>query len=590
MDSSSQFAKALASARTFAGLSAQQLEKLYQFCSIKVFARGETVFVAGEPVDELAIVLSGRLCAQQKGQPVYDIGVRQAVEEDAFFSQRPARSTVSAIRETVCLALAWGDLLAAFRASPELFEASFAAHLPARSPFNPAPARPTRLVICPAGAKDQLDPHIKAALISGFEALGEIRLLSADSFGAGRPGGMTFDDPETAYWLQEQELAFDLTIIFADAADGEFATNSLEEADETLLVATAGDPDLAPLEKHALAARGAPNCRLVLPQELGIRPKHIAGWTTPRPCRSFQSIDFTSTVAVQRLCSNILGNGVAIAASSRGVYAAAILGAIQAFEAHGLPVDSFGAAGSAVLPMGLLAHGASAAEIERAFESLARPATWKRAARTDAGLFEPGPIDNALADNVPLGDIAMSERPFAAVSWSLSTGTAEVRSTGLLREAVRANLTPPGILPAVIAADGAILLSGEAEVAALLDATRTLSASPVFFLRAKPSAPDASKETRGFQRGPFRFAPFQAQSSAPIRLDAILAAAGSQVGAVDGDNHFAIPIPAGIGPLDWSEWATLRDLGFEWTLAELAKQALILSFAAMARGFCNYGL
>ncbi len=92
MESSSRFAKALASARTFAGLSAQQLEKLYQFCSLKVIARGETVFAAGEPVDELAIVLSGRLCARRKGQAAYGIGVEASRRRRRLFHPAPCAS------------------------------------------------------------------------------------------------------------------------------------------------------------------------------------------------------------------------------------------------------------------------------------------------------------------------------------------------------------------------------------------------------------------------------------------------------------------------------------------------------------------
>ena len=52
-----------------------------------------------------------------------------------------------------------------------------------------------------------------------------------------------------------------------------------------------------------------------------------------------------------------LGRGSAIAATSCGVYAAAILGALQAFEANDAPAVSLTAAGSAILPAGLLASG-----------------------------------------------------------------------------------------------------------------------------------------------------------------------------------------------------------------------------------------
>ena len=73
---------------------------------------------------------------------------------------------------------------------------------------------------------------------------------------------------------------------------------------------------------------------------------------------------------------------------SRGVHAAAILGALQAFEAAGESPVCLAAAGSAVLPAGLLACGASLAETEAVFRALANPQSWKRAVKADAGLFE----------------------------------------------------------------------------------------------------------------------------------------------------------------------------------------------------------
>ncbi|MGA8768756.1 MAG: hypothetical protein WB610_00005, partial [Rhodomicrobium sp.] len=37
---------------------------------------------------------------------------------------------------------------------------------------------------------------------------------------------------------------------------------------------------------------------------------------------------------------------------------------------------------------------------------------------------------------------------------------------------------------------------------------------------------------------------------------------------------FAIPIPAGVSPMDWQEWGRLRDAAFEWTSAELETRGL----------------
>src|ERR1700751_311710 len=104
--------KALASAQAFAGLSEPLLERLYSFCSLKVLANGEAATVARAPVDDLAIVLSGRLAAGDRSSK-RDIGPGEPVEELAYFSREEAGTTWTALRETVLLVLSWDDLVAA---------------------------------------------------------------------------------------------------------------------------------------------------------------------------------------------------------------------------------------------------------------------------------------------------------------------------------------------------------------------------------------------------------------------------------------------------------------------------------------------
>jgi hypothetical protein len=259
------------------------------------------------------------------------------------------------------------------------------------------------------------------------------------------------------------------------------------------------------------------------------------------------------------------------------VYAAAIMGAIQAFEARGLYADSLGAAGSAVLPLGLLGSGFTASSIESVFAGLANPALWRRAARVEAGLFEAAPVDRYLVERLPRFEIAMSRIPFAAVSRSLSRGDAEVLRTGRLHGAVRANLVPGGVLPPLIKDDGTILVSGENEIDALLDAVQRLTASPVFLLSAK-APPLGTSETPYrdvAQGGPFRLVPFHTPPSIDrrVRLETILAAAAGKLPSnMPAGFHFAIPIPEGITPLDWSAWELLRDAAFLWTAGELEQR------------------
>ena len=67
MDSSSSLIRFLAGVRQFSAMAPGQLTRLYGFTALKVLAKGEAGALAGEAVDELRIVVSGRLAEHGKG-------------------------------------------------------------------------------------------------------------------------------------------------------------------------------------------------------------------------------------------------------------------------------------------------------------------------------------------------------------------------------------------------------------------------------------------------------------------------------------------------------------------------------------------
>ena len=574
MDLSSRIIRFLAGVPQFSAMDAQQLTRLFGLTALKVLAKGEPAMVAGAALDDLRIVVSGRLAEHAKGPEAQEFGQGAALAAEAFFARRPASATLIALRETVLLTLSWADLTAAFRADPDLLETCFATFSRDRVTSS-SPVQPSRLVLCAAGAKGRLEAVMKDAFVAALESLADVRILRRESFGS-----LALDAPDTAHWLQEQELEFEVTIVVADGADATFAKDAIEEGDEIVFIASSGSPALSAFEQYALDRRGKNRCRLLIAKDKGIALKHAADWIAPRPYRSTQLVDFTAPKEAALMASALLGKGIAVAATSCGVYAAAILGALQAFEASGAPPSCLAAAGSAILPAGLLAGGASLAETEAAFRELAEPLPWKRAAKPETGLFEAAGIDAMLALALPECNIGLTERPFIAVSLSLSENAPRFHREGRLHSAVRAGLTPPGVLPPFISDDNDILVSGENEVEALVAAAGKLSASPLVFLY--PSVPALGSSHMSYRQlaGPsFRLAPFQGLFAPEkrLRLETVLGAVSSKTPSnlpAAASQCFAIPIPEGISPVDWAEWGRLRDTAFEWTTAEIITHGL----------------
>ena len=570
MEGSGPYIQLLAQIPAFAVFDDAQLQTLYCFCALKVLAKGEAASIAGAGVDELGIVVTGRIATREGA--AYEAGRGQAVEVAAFLTRTPARATAVALRETVLLTLGWEDLAAAFQASPDLIGTVLsrmgAEHLEA----DRARPVPGRIVICPAGAGASLDHRAKDALLAGLEGVAEIRVLTRQSFGAGMPGALALESPEIAHWLQEQELEFDLTLIVADATDLDFAAEAIEEADEVLFIAGGDDPGLSALERHALEARGAANCRLVFQKGEQAGPvKRAAEWMEPRRYGRAQAVDFASPAALQLMGAGLAGKGRTIAAASAGVYAAAILGALQALEEHGMPAVSLAAAGSAVLPAGLLACG-KLGTAHAMFEELANPMLWKRSSRPEAGLFDPVPLDNFLVGALQGLEIPAATRPFAAVSRSLSAGAAEVHRMGRLHGAVRAGIAPPGMLPPLIVEGGDILVSGENEAQALLRAAGSLGASPVLSIRTRQPPLGPCPMTYRNLTGSALFRAAQTIDKR-VLASTVLGAAGCSPASAAGARALVLPMPEGVSPMDWPQWAALRNMGYEWTLMELEAQA-----------------
>ncbi len=197
---------------------------------------------------------------------------------------------------------------------------------------------------------------------------------------------------------------------------------------------------------------------------------------------------------------------------------------------------------------------------------------WKRSSRPEAGLYDPVPLDNFLVGALQGLEIPAADRPFAAVSRSLSAGAAEVHRAGRLHGAVRAGIAPPGMLPPLILEGGDILVSGDNESGALLAAARSLSGSPVLSVYAEPPPLGLSPMSYRSLTGGALFRVTQGIDKR-VLAGTVLGASHIVRPRVHGARPFVLPVPEGIAPMDWPLWAALRDMAYEWTLRELEAQA-----------------
>lgn len=575
----------------------EQIDALRAYLHLTVLEGDEALHEEGQPVDCLTAVVSGRLATVGETAFLQEYGRGDWVGAQDFLTQQASRRPVIALRESVVLKLNRDDFPFALHACPALWQklmpgAGMAG--PANAPI--ARARPALLAVLKAGGDHQLPGALAEALSMAFESLGDIRFIRTSIFGGDMPGAISLDTAQAQHWLQEQELAFDLTIIPVDPENEASAMQLLKEADEILLILDEGAlPELAQSKfvQHAFQARGKSACRVVTLAPQTPQKSHSRVELPPlaAECRSYHRVVQGSADGFTPLARLMLGEAASVAAVSSGAHAAAISGALRALEDSGLRAGLAGAAGSATLPVSLFAAHAAQARVESIFEGLAQTmAHLKRHAfRADYSLFNPRPVDEYFVSTFPDVDIANLDMPLLIALTDLSTRSGDLYRTGKLRGLTRSSILPPGILPPLVTSSGKILVSGESRADELVRHLGALNAGPLLVLETQtaPLGP-ASLGYNDLVAGPIFRLPGRTAAPPPaprLSFEAQLCELEARNrAAIPRDRriiHWTIPLPEGITPLDWKSWRLMHDMAYEWTQARLA--GLQVSHSAIFR-------
>ncbi|MHA7872178.1 MAG: patatin-like phospholipase family protein [Hyphococcus sp.] len=171
-------------------------------------------------------------------------------------------------------------------------------------------------------------------------------------------------------------------------------------------------------------------------------------------------INCRSESCVERLARIIAGKSVGLVLSGGGARAYAHIGAVKALREAGVPIDFVSGASMGGIVAACVAMGWSDEEIEE---------------RIRDGFVESNPLGDHVLPVVALtkgarveerlfkhfGDVRIEDLrlPYYCVSSDLVLGEPRVHRSGLLRDALRASIALPGILPPVIEG-GALLVDG----------------------------------------------------------------------------------------------------------------------------------
>lgn len=528
---------------------------------------GEPLIQAGDEADTLYLLRSGRLGVFRptEGGEVEFVGVirpGQPTGEMAMLAGTRHTADVVALRDSEVLALPRDAFFEAARSEPDLMielarlmikrarDTSAGAGEPSVFGFISARNKPIRSFV-EAVAEGIVDLGFSCRVID------ETALTSATE------------------WFSRVEDSHDFVLYIAEADQPAWAALCARQVDRILMVgdSTRQPPEL-PLLNVGVVDHGQRTDLLMLRPAGQQQPQRTGPWIDAvQAGRWFQAIEDSRDDA-HRIARVVTGCAVGVVFSGGGARAYAHIGALRALQLASVPIDFIGGSSMGAVAAAGPAMGWSQAELEtrirRAFvdSDPLSDITFPLIAMTRAKK-----VDHLLEEAYGETDLADLHRPFFAVSTNLTSGRIEVHRRGLMRQAMRASISIPGVMPPVVM-DGQVLVDGAVLKNFPADVMRQMNHGPVIGV-------DVSR-TRGVDPAVIEHPPSLGQlalsgdwrSGPPIvsilMRSATLTSDGELEASRKATDVLILPTPDGVDIRDWKAFDAATLAGETATLAALA--------------------
>lgn len=272
-----------------------------------------------------------------------------------------------------------------------------------------------------------------------------------------------------ARWFSETERDHDFVLYVAETDEHVWGQMVARQVDRLFRIGR-GDTDPPPA---AAASPGTAQALidLVLLQPRGITaPKGSAAWVTATGAARLFHIRDGEDSDVQRLARIIAGQSVGLVLSGGGARAYAHIGAVMALRARGVPIDFVGGVSMGAIVGAGVAMGWDDAEMEtRIRDAFVTSNPLDDIALPLIAMTRGKKVETRLVRHFGDAEIADLWLPFFCLSSNLTSGAYQVHRRGRLRDALRASISLPGVLPPAtdgdnVLVDGAVLMNFPADV------------------------------------------------------------------------------------------------------------------------------
>ncbi len=428
---------------------------------------GSTLFKAGEISDHLYLLRTGRLAAVRRdagAEPQFLGLIRpgEAAGEMAIIVGAPHSADVVALRDSEVFALGREDFFEASdhdaRTMTEL--ARLMVLRSRRSPSKGSLGEPSVFGFTAIAGESGLRDLVER-LGAAIEQLGYAVVVA---------GAEVMNAPTE--WFSNVEHANDFVLYSAEADENAWKHLVSRQVDRLFRVAHGGvlptdDLDLyasEPLQQQQLV-----DLILLQPADAAA-PKNSDAWIgAVRPSRLLH-VREGNPADVQRLARVITGQSVGLVLSGGGARAYAHVGAVRALRRGGVPIDFVcGVSMGAIVAAGVAMSWDDEELDLRLHKAFVDTSPLDDIAVPLLAMTRGHKVDERLTEHFGERQIADLWLPFFCLSSNLTSGAYQLHRRGLLREALRASIALPGVLPPVtvggdVLVDGAVLKNFPADI------------------------------------------------------------------------------------------------------------------------------
>lgn len=431
---------------------------------------GWPLFKVGEVSDSIYFVLTGSLGAFKRmpdgrseflghiraGEPVGEMSMFRGgvdINGDGTPDNVGHTSSVYALRDTEVLEISREGFARLTAAEPDILSAIIRLILSRLSEGNERNRRTAPKVFALIGTSPTIDLGLHAnALKTALAKLGVNARVIDEVEGDEKPTAF-FDDAEREN---------DIVILTTPVADTGWYRLATRQADRLWVMARAdARPSYPLLPENNSPAQSLKLVDVILLHNQGERrASKPSDWLNS--CGGARAFHWQGLQGknCDHLARTMAGRSIGVVFSGGGARAYAHIGVVRAIRELGLPIDFAGGASMGAVVAGCVAMGWDDDEIDRrirkGFVETNPLGDWRLPV---VSMVKGHRVDARLNEHFGQAEIGDLDIPFFAVSTNLTDGAYRIHRRGLLRKALRATISLPGILPPVID-DGEVLVDG----------------------------------------------------------------------------------------------------------------------------------